>query len=155
MGLSPFIVTLLSICTDNTDKVTESPDTITKNYVVQSRFFVLVSFLLSIGLVLFSLIYFWYAVGLELILGVDSPTGEGLASYILSLIYLLSAMIVSIIVGLLSVVYFEKVVAYLYSVALDRNAREYKLKKKWFRGITLTCVAAVLQRQRRSPRVVA
>ena len=121
-----------------------SADTVMQNYVVQSRFFVLVAFLLSFGLIIVCLLYFWYTIGLDIIFGVESPSEKGLTSYIPSLIYLLFAMIVSIVMGLLSTIYFEKVVAYLYSIALDRNARDYKLKKKWFRGITITCVATVL-----------
>ena len=121
-----------------------SADTLTQNYVVQSRFFVLVAFLLSFGLILVCLLYFWYTIGLDVIFGVESPAGKGLSSYIASLIYLLFAMIVSIVMGLLSIIYFKKVVAYLYSIALDRNARDYKLKKKWFRGIAISCVAVAL-----------
>ena len=122
----------------------ESTDTLTQNYVVQSRFFVLIAFLLSFVLILVCLLYFWYTIGLDILFGVESPSEKGLTSYIPSLIYLLFAMIVSIVMGLLSTIYFEKVVAYVYSVALDRNARDYKLKKKWFRGIAITCAAIVL-----------
>ena len=121
-----------------------SADTVMQNYVVQSSFFVLVAFLLSFGLIIVCLLYLWYTIGLDIIFGVESPAGKGLSSYIASLIYLLFAMIVSIVMGLLSTIYFEKVVAHLYSIALDKNARDYKLKKKWFRGITATCVAVVL-----------
>ena len=121
-----------------------SADTLTQNYVVQSRFFVLVVFLLSFLFILVFLLYLWYNIGLDIIFGVESPAGKGLSSYIASLIYLLFAMIVSIILGLLSKIYFEKTVDYLYSIALDRNARDYKLKKKWFKRITIACVAVVL-----------
>ncbi|PSQ42537.1 hypothetical protein BRD17_08560 [Halobacteriales archaeon SW_7_68_16] len=115
-----------------------------RNYVVQSSFFVLVAFLLSFGLVISYLLHLWYAVGLDVIFGVQSPAGKGLTTYIPSLIYLVFAMVISVIVGLLSTIYFEKAVAHLYSIALDRNARDYKLKKKWFRGITVTCVVVAL-----------
>ena len=119
-------------------------ETLTSRYVVQSRPFVLISFLLSFAIFLVCLLYLWYTIGLDILFGVESPAGEGLTSYITTLGYLLFAMIASIIVALLSTLYFEKFIARTYSIALGRNAWDCKLKRKWFRGTAVACVAAVL-----------
>ena len=121
-----------------------SADTLTSHYIVQSRFFVLISFLLSFAIFLVCLLYLWYTIGLDILFGVESPAGEGLTSYITTLGYLLFAMIVSIVAAFVSMIYFERVVAYTYSIALGRNAWNHKLKQKWFRGIAVACVAAVV-----------
>ena len=119
-------------------------NTTLNNYVVHSSFFVLIVFILSLALTLVYLLQLWYVIGLEIIFGAGSPAEKGLTTYIPTLIYLAFAITISIIIGLLSVIYFRKVTIYLYSIALDKNARGCKLKKRWFRGITLSCIAVAL-----------
>ena len=122
----------------------QDADAGTRDYVVKSRFFVVVVFLLSFLLFLIGLLSLWINIGLNVIFGVESPAGGGVASYVSTLVYLLFAMVVSVVIGLLCTIYFKKIVAYVYSIALGRNARDYKLKEKWFRRIAVACGVAVL-----------